>query len=254
MYVRTVVAIGGGAVFNPCKPAETLAIDQVSVDIAKAITLKEKVNLLFLPTASNDDILYCNTIYNHFHLRLGCNYDHLRIIEEKNTIDGIYEKINWADIIYVGGGNTRMMMNVWREHNVDMLLKRAYMQGTVMTGLSAGSICWFVGGSSDSEKHDGVEDWKPVWVKGLGLVNMEHSPHYNSEEWRREETFKRAKETGKNILCLDDNCGIVMTDECCYKVVKSQSGANAYVVTPKGKKIVISEKNVYGNISALKAI
>ncbi len=246
---RIVIPIGGGKVFRPCKPPETFAIDKYIFFTARVIKLGGDINFLFIPTASNDDILYCNTIYNIYHLRLGCKYRHLRLIEESPSDSEIIQKIRWADIIYVGGGNTRFMMNVWKETGVDELLKVAYKHGKIMTGMSAGSICWFTGGSSDSEKYDGIEDWKPIWVEGLGIINMEHSPHYSSEEWRKKETAKRAKETGKNILCLDDNCAMVFVDDTYYRVICAQECVNAHIVSPE--RSLSLENGTSGLISSL---
>ncbi len=250
MSIKMVIAIGGGKMFIPCRPPETFAIDRSIASMARAIKLKEDINFLFIPTASNDDILYCNTMYNIYRLRLGCNYRHLRLLKERQTNFEIIQKINWADIIYVGGGNTRFMMEIWKKSGVDSLLRDAYHnKSTIMTGMSAGSICWFTGGSSDSEKHDGVKDWKPIWVEGLGLVGMEHSPHYSSEGWRKKETEKRAKETGKNILCLDDNCAMVFVDDTYYRVICAQECVNAHIVTPK--KSLSLENGTSGLISSL---
>ncbi len=225
-----IVAIGGGQIFTPCKEPETTNIDAVSISLARLIQVRHEVNVLFIPTASKDDILYCNTVYNHFHVRFGCGFDHLRILEEDLSYADIRRKIEWADVIYVGGGNTRLMMNEWKKRGVDELLVKAYYDGAVMTGLSAGSICWFENGLSDSEKYDGIEDWKPIWVKGLGLIKMDHSPHFDSEvEWRFHPTEERALWESKKILALHDNVALlVMGDK--WRIVKCRKGALAFKV------------------------
>src|SRR3989344_2067574 len=102
-----IIAIGGGSVRVTCQPATTLAIDREAVRLAASeLPAGKTVNVLFIPTASRDDIDYCHNIYTHFGLRLGCNYDHLRLFAKRGRMvwRGIAEKIAWADIIYVGGG------------------------------------------------------------------------------------------------------------------------------------------------------
>ena len=237
---KKIIAIGGGSLYVPCQPATTLAIDQEAVRLASAqLPAGKKVNVLFIPTASRDDIGYCHSIYTHFSLRLGCNYDHLRLVAEWGAWYEIEGKINWADIIYVGGGNTRDMMVVWDELGVSGLLRQACGEGKVLMGLSAGSICWFEGGLSDSNKFDGDPDWEPMWVSGLGLLPLLHSPHLDSERWRREE-LSRALRTGglkKPVLALEDNCALEVVGDR-YRVISSRPGQNAYLYHgPKRRKI-----------------
>ncbi|MBI2064585.1 MAG: peptidase E [Candidatus Yanofskybacteria bacterium] len=234
MRKTKIIAIGGGSVYVPCQPATTLAIDEEAVRLAAAELPigRSTVNILFIPTASRDDIDYCHSIYTHFGLRLGCNYDHLRLIADMNTRQNIEDKIAWADIIYVGGGNTRYMMREWDKRGVSDLLRVAYAEGKVLMGLSAGSICWFGAGLSDSNKFDAGsgEDWEPMWVTGLGLVPLLHSPHFDSEAWRRRELAYNMAEgrLSKPVLALEDNCAIeVVGNE--YRILISRPWRRAYL-------------------------
>ncbi len=103
----------------------------------------------------------------------------------------IEKKILGTDIVYVGGGNTLRMMRMWRKHSVDLLLRKAWENGTVMAGLSAGSICWFEAGHSDSRKGaDPTKAFEYMKVRGLGLIEGLHCPHYDVEEYRRPELHK----------------------------------------------------------------
>ena len=238
MRKTKIIAIGGGSVYVPCQPATTLAIDEEAVRLAASELPvgRDTVNVLFIPTASGDDIGYCHSIYTHFGLRLGCNYDHLRLIAEPNAQRKIEDKIAWADIIYVGGGNTRDMMNEWYESGVSDLLRQAYGEGKVLMGLSAGSICWFEAGLSDSNKFDGDPDWQPMWVSGLGLVPLLHSPHLDSEKWRREELtyYLKTGKLKKPVLALEDNCAIeVVGNE--YRILNSRPGQSAYFYRNEGR-------------------
>lgn len=239
MRKTKIIAIGGGSVYVPCQPATTLAIDEEAVRLAASELPvgRETVNVLFIPTASDDDIGYCHGIYTHFGLRLGCNYDHLRLLAEETNRRQIAEKIGWADIIYVGGGNTREMMRVWREFGVTGHLRGAHLDGKVLMGLSAGSICWFEGGLSDSEKLDGKPDWKPIWVDGLGLIPLLHSPHFDSEMWRLEELeeYRRQGRPQKPVLALEDNCALEVVGDR-YRLISSRPEKVGYLYQGKTKR------------------
>jgi len=137
-----IIAIGGGEIGKPNPdggfyPIETLKIDKHSI----ALTGKKNPKLLFIPTASSDSERYYTTVQKYFS-KLGCKTDVLYLLSNKLHKQEIKKKITSADIIYVGGGNTLKMMNEWRKQGVDDLLKKAHNQGTVMTGVSAGAICW----------------------------------------------------------------------------------------------------------------
>ncbi|MES3004821.1 MAG: peptidase E [Patescibacteria group bacterium] len=232
MAKTKIIAIGGGSVRTQCAPPTTLSIDQEAVRLAASELPvgRDTVNVLFLPTASLDDMAYCHNIYTQFHLRLGCNYEHLLLAQDKVYFKEISSKIAWADIIYVGGGNTREMMNIWNETGVSNLLRSAHAQGKVMMGLSAGSICWFEAGLSDSNKFIGIKNWKPIWVKGLGLLPFYHSPHHNSEDWRRNELDYLSEQKGflMPVISVDDDCALqVIGDE--YRVLSSNTRRNAYL-------------------------
>jgi dipeptidase E len=101
------------------------------------------------------------------------------LIKEQPSKEQTRRKILSADIIYVGGGNTLQMMRVWRRLGIDKLLKKAYENGTVLCGISAGSICWFDSGHSDSMSFYSPKNWKYTNVRGLGLIRGIHCPHYN---------------------------------------------------------------------------
>jgi dipeptidase E len=83
-----------------------------------------------------------------------------------------------ADLIYVGGGNTVGMLAVWREFGLDLALRQAHDQGTVLAGISAGANCWFENYVTDSVPGGGVRE-------GLGLVRGTYCPHLDSEAWRQ---------------------------------------------------------------------
>lgn len=79
-----------------------------------------------------------------------CEVDTLLLLEGKTSPTNARDKILNSDLVYIGGGNTQMMMKVWKQYGIDETLKLAYKNEIVLAGLSAGSICWFNGGHSDS--------------------------------------------------------------------------------------------------------
>lgn len=239
MRETKVIAIGGGSVRMPGRTPTTLLIDMEAIRLAgrELPVTRETVNVLFIPTASRDDLGYCMNIYEHFGLRLGCAYDHLRLYAERDTPVQISQKIAWADIIYVGGGNTRDMMAKWNETGVSDLLRQAYAAGKVMMGLSAGSICWFDGGLSDSNKFDGDPNWKPMWVPGLGFIPLLNSPHFDSEMWREEHLESQSIQVGfpQPVVAVEDNCAIEVVGGN-YRVIASRPTARAYLYSGRQRR------------------
>src|SRR6266700_3790922 len=116
-----------------------------------------------------------------------------------------------ADIIYVGGGNTLTMMKLWRRMGLDDLLIKAYNQGIVLSGLSAGAICWFKYGHSDSLKM--VDPSKNfIRVKGLGWINATLCPHFHAE--KREKDFEKMISLYGGIgIALDNNTALELIDD-----------------------------------------
>src|ERR1022692_947544 len=139
---KTIVAIGGGKIAT----RQTLPIDRHIIRLSQ----KKNPSLLFIPTASSDSEIYWKKVREYFGDFLKCKTDVLFLMKEKPSRQQIRSKISSADIIYVGGGNALQMMRIWRRLGVDKLLIAAYKKGTVLAGVSAGSICWFDSGHSDS--------------------------------------------------------------------------------------------------------
>ena len=140
-----------------------------------------------------------------------------------------------ADIIYVGGGNTLKMMNLWRRLGIDRLLAHARENGAVLCGVSAGSICWFNYGNSDSRK-DKNPDADYIKVTGLGFINALHCPHYDTER-ARQESLKRMmrKVPGQVAIALDDCAALQIVDDT-YRILAAQEHANGYrIYWHKGK-------------------
>ena len=223
--MRKIFAIGGGEIGYPGMKNDTLKIDQELIKLSS----KEKPRLLFIPTASGDADGYIKSVNSYFGKRLGCIIDVLTLTKTSYSQKQLKDKILKADIIYVGGGNTLKMMKLWRKFKVDVLLKKAYHQGIVMSGLSAGSICWFNYGNSDSARFGRNKTASMIKVKALGLLPFLHCPHYDIERGREESLKKMMKKTSGVAIAID-NCAALEVIDDKFRIIRSKQSANAYRV------------------------
>lgn len=242
------IAIGGGEIGRPGKPIETLAIDK---EIIKQ-SGKKHPNLLFIGTASKDSEGYYETIEKYFGKKLGCRTDVLHLVKDNPSAKTIKDKILSADIIYVGGGNTLYMIRKWKSLGIDKLLYQAYIKGTVMSGLSAGAICWFLYGTSDSRMITDPNYKDYIRVKGLGWYNIIISPHHITEKKRKAGLIKQIKRHGGIGLALDDYAAIEIINDK-YKIITSKPIAKACKVYKDKQKLVYEElpKHKFLPLSAL---
>ncbi|MFH1382187.1 MAG: peptidase E [Chloroflexota bacterium] len=219
-----IVAIGGGHIGSLGQPIETTEIDKEIVRLSES----NSPRLLFIPTASTDAESYVEAVDNHFGKDLGCIIDTLFLIKEKPGISEIRERVFNANIIYVGGGNTLKMLRIWRGLGVDNVLHEAYGRGVVMSGLSAGAICWFKYCSSDSRKFANPNAGL-IKITGLNFIDALCCPHYNTEADRKPHLKALMRKTSGVALAIDDCCAFEVMDDK-YRVIGSKEDANAYKV------------------------
>ena len=233
---RVIVAIGGGEI----RTRGTAPIDRETIRLSN----KKNPKLLFIPTASADSERYWKHVQEYFGEFLKCRTDVLFLIKKRPSKEQIRRKILSADIIYVGGGNTLQMMRLWRRLGVDKLLKSAYANGTVLSGISAGSICWFDSGHSDSMSFYSPRKWKYINVRGLGLIKGIHCPHYNSKTRgipRRKHFRDMIRKTGGLGIAVENNCAVEFIDGRFYKVISSKNCSRAYRVYKSGGEVVAEQ-------------
>lgn len=242
--MRKIVAIGGGEMGRPKEgggfyPVETTGID---IEIVR-LTDKEHPRLLFLPTASYDSEDYYNTVKKHF-LGLGCSaVDVLKLSRITLSRRQLEDFILSYDAIYVGGGNTLRLMTIWRKVGIDAILRKAYDRGIVLSGLSAGSICWFSYGNSDSRKFTSGSD-KLIKVSGLGFINALHCPHYDVESFRQQDLKRMMKSTPKVVAIALDNCTALEVIDGKYRIIRTKPDAKAHKMYWQKGKYVVSEIEV----------
>ncbi|GKX31960.1 peptidase E [Vallitalea longa] len=224
--MRHIFAIGGGEI----RLHDTFTIDKMIVEAAN----KKHPNLLFIPTASGEPEGYIEVIENIYGQELGCNVETLYLIKEDADYQQIRKKIIQSDIVYVGGGDTYSMLKLWKEHKVDKLLIEAYNNGTILSGLSAGSICWFEYGHSDSDIISN-RSTRFIKINGLGLIKALHCPHYNEQE-RIEDFEKLLSESDDIGIAIENNCAIEIFEDK-YRIIKSVEDAHAYKIYKKENKI-----------------
>ncbi|MDH5597078.1 MAG: peptidase E [Candidatus Peregrinibacteria bacterium] len=250
MQAKKIITIGGG------NHQATAHIDREIVRLSG----KKKPKLLFIPTASSDDteryVPYIEKIYGE----LGCTVESLLLLKQKYSKKQLSDLILGADIIYVGGGNTLMMMRKWRHLGVNKLIKKAWQKGTVMCGLSAGSICWYESGHSDSMYYYDPKNWDYVRVRCLNLIPFIHCPHYDSQTGRkkRKNDFKRMlkKYPGQIGLACDDGVALEFIDDK-FRVLSATKDAHAYRAYWKEGKFYeesLSNRNEWRKINELNLI
>ena len=130
------------------------------------------------------------------------------------------------DVVYVGGGNTENLLAIWRVHGVDRALRRAWEAGVIMTGLSAGSLCWFESGTTDS-----FGTGLAALSGGLGFVPGSHAPHYDGEPARRPH-YQRLVADGilASGYAADDGAALIFRGPDLVEVVASRPDARGYRV------------------------
>ncbi len=225
---RIFVSIGGGELRNKT----TAPIDKYIVETAKSrITDGHRAYALFFPTASHDSNPYFNSFRKTYTSLFDVKSDIAILTKGLMTFEHVAEKIKKADIIYVGGGDTIYLMQVWREWGIDKLVWEAYQRGAVLCGLSAGAILWFEDIYTDSLEKDG---YKPY--KGLGKIPGAATPHYEL----RQEFDQVAIENQYSLsYAIEDNAAIVFENEIPQKAVTS--GGHAYRLCVK-EGILTKEK------------
>jgi dipeptidase E len=215
---KQILAMGGGG-FS--MEPENLKLDHYLLSLSD----KTKPKVCFIGTASGDAEGYSEKFYNSF-AELSCETSHLSLFRPPlgNLRDYILEK----DIIYVGGGNTRNLMVLWKEWKLDHYLKEAYEKGIILAGISAGSICWFEQGLTDSVSG------KLMPLDCLGFLKGSNCPHYDGEEMRRpcyQETILNG--SMKSGIACDDGVAAHFINGVLECFVSSRPNAKAYKVNLK---------------------
>ncbi len=242
-----IIAIGGGENGRPGTKYETKQIDYEIVKLSR----RKNPKVLFIPPPSQFQENYFQIMRKVFS-RLKCVISPLYLSKQNPDKEHLEKSILNSDIIYVGGGNTLALLRYWRKHGIDMIMRKAFLKGIVLSGLSAGAICWFKYGQSDSWKITNPRK-SYICVRGLNFVNALCAPHFAREKDRQsnlENMMKKITEVG---IALDDCCALEIIDQK-YRLITSKSGAKAYkVLWKKGKyyKEKIKYKKTFSSLCEL---
>jgi peptidase E len=181
--------------------------------------------MCFVATALGDDPAALHHLYEAARVR-GVIPTHLMLFPMPN-VDDITAHLLDHDVVWVFGGSVAGLLAMWRLHGVDAAMRAAWQAGVVLTGISAGSICWHVGGTTDSFG----PDLRPV-TDGLALVPFSNGVHYDSEEQRRP-LFQRLIGDGTlpSGYATDDGAGVLYRGTDFVEAVSERDGAAAYFVS-----------------------
>lgn len=242
---KKIVAIGGGENGRILEdgtkaPYNTVEIDKEIV----RLTNKDKPNFLFINHAMESlevQTSYFQTMKNIYGDMYGCFCDILKS-SELDDKEKVLEKLKWADIIYEGGGNTKYMIDLWNKTGFDKLLYQAWQEGKVMCGVSAGAMCWFNSGNSDSLG-------ELTSLDCLDWLNFYVTPHAD-EEGRIESSINHLKDKKIPGIILSSCCAIEIIDDN-YKIIKSSNDAFAYLMNWKDNKLYKKELPDSGKLEDL---
>ena len=225
---KKIIAIGGGGFTHQLD----LGLDQFVIDKLKSTNNK----IGFLATASKDDEKKISLFYKRFE-NTEFELSHFNLT---SNINGFSEWIMNKDLVYIGGGNTVFMLEIWRKNKLENIFKDAYEKGIILSGISAGAVCWFDWILSDSIG----PGYNPL--RGINLISGSCTPHSSNIE--RINQFESDIKNNKlpQGIAIDDGVAVVFVDGKPTEVYSSRKNHTAYFLD-KDKKINLKEyiKRIY---------
>jgi dipeptidase E len=213
-----IIAIGGGELGT----RQTFPIDERIV----RLTGRRRPKALLIPAASNDSPSYCEAFSRIYGDDLGCETSVLYLAGRDKHPNPPGAEILASDLIYVGGGDTQRLMRYLSDPDIKQALMLAAERGSVLCGISAGSICWFDQGISPSS------GYRKGLVEGLGLVKATNIVHYDPLHWQHDRGKLRRvelllEEYRGVILALQDLAAIEIDGDC-YRIIAADPKAHAH--------------------------
>jgi peptidase E len=216
---RPIMVVGGGAFGLDTNGG---ALEEHWLGLARAVGGRDRPMVCLIPTATGDDA----AVIDHFAEVFAdtAEVSHLALFDR--TIEDIGGHLLAQDAVYVAGGNTASLLGVWRAHGVDVALVAAHKAGVLLAGRSAGGLCWFEGGTTDSfgPRLAALRD-------GLRLIPGSHCPHFDGEAERRP-TYHAMVASGELPpgLAVDDFAAAIFDGAELVDVVAAEPGRTAYRV------------------------
>lgn len=234
MSKKYIISIGGGEI----KTKTTLAIDEFICKLAWQNAGGRRPNALFIGTASHDFMPYFNSFRKVYTSVFNVKVDVALTVYREMDYEHIKQKFDVADVIYVGGGDTRFMIESWKKSGLDTLIRQAYERGVIICGLSAGAICWFEEMYTDSmiDGYDGKYSLMPA----LGYLSGLACPHYNE---RVEDFDQIVLSQNRSALAIENDCAVVFKDGIISGAVSS--GGKAYALSTINGSIIKEQIKEY---------
>lgn len=209
---RTLICIGGGEI----RSKETLAIDEQIALLTKEKAGEKRAVAVFVGTASHDSLPYFNSFRKTYTSHFDIKADLALLTKKDIPMDKIKGKLENADLIYIGGGNTIFMLETWKKTGFLDLLLEAYNRGVIVAGLSAGAICWF-----EKMYTDSVVGSEYEVTDGLGVIKGLMSPHYDNRV-----EFDEIAKSYPISYAVENKSAIVFEDETLTRTYTA--GGNSY--------------------------
>ena len=206
-------------------------MDKRFIQYVADLTEKKNPTICFVTTAAADNpqvIQYIEKLTSGLKIKVKFLVTFITSSPEQESFRDI---IFSSDAIMVGGGNTLNMLGIWKAQGIDILLKQAYERGIILAGGSAGSLCWFNGGVTDSRPQE------LTLMECLGFLDYSHAPHYNNDT--RREMYKEAVLKGKLTegYACDDGAGLLFINGKMVKSLSLGRNYNNYFVSLKNGRI-----------------
>jgi peptidase E len=217
---RQIVAIGGAGLSTE---TDNLLLEKYLLKLAN----KETPKICFVPTASGDAQSYIDRFDASF-AQLSCTPSHL-LLFRLHTAE-LRPFLLEQDIIYVGGGNTKNLLALWKEWGLDTIIREAWERGVILAGWSAGSICWFEEGVTDSIPGE------LTVLPCLGFLKGSNCPHYDGEP-ERKPSYHRLLSAGliSEGYAADDGVALHFFGTQLERIVTSRPQSKAYRLEKVGE-------------------
>lgn len=207
----TIISLGGGRYDN----GEIINVFKK----IRRFSDKKNPKVIFLPTAGFDDITGDEVILKSFE-HFGCSAEPLFLTDSSLSYNFIRDKILSADIIYAGGGNLEFMMDTFKKTKADKILKEAYEKGIILSGLSAGAMCWYSEGWDDCGENGTYK-----FVDCIGILPYCICPHFDSYSWGKFEYA--AKDAKYSSIALDNGAAMIYSDGK-FSFMNGNDGGSVY--------------------------
>lgn len=243
-----IIAIGGGGNGRPNMPYDMQELDAEIVAYSGKQNPKLLVVTLAQGVLEKEEIYFAATKQNFSNLGCECEMfstsDIVRLPHDK-----IRQKFLSSDIIYVAGGNTLGLMNYCRKYGLTEIFAEAAEKDIVLCGSSAGGICWFRYGNSDSRRYTSGSS-QLVRVSGLGFIDALFCPHFDTEIHRKTSVKKMLKNTPFIALAFE-NCSAIKTDGKKYEILKTKPSVKAFKCYWQKGDYITKEINGSGDLDSL---